>query len=303
MDRHLMVIGFPKCATTSLFHLLQQHPDLAATATKETRVLYPAIREHRVPTAEELEALASAFPPGGRVGLEASPATVFAPAGTIAAVAERLPGLHVVAVVRNPADRFWSAFQYLQAKTVLAQDHAFEQFLRVNLDGLDRGVTYGPNPNVDFQLEAGRYARYLQPWVDVLDGRVALITSAALAADPRQVVTRLAEWVGVAPTVDDMDVTPQNVTRRPRLPRLHRLAWRVNDRGEAFFRRHPRLEDRLRSAYYRLNGRPRAGMTTEQRRRVDAVYADDMARLQALLASGQVRGPVLGPDELVASVG
>jgi hypothetical protein len=99
-------------------------------------------------------------------------------------------------------------------------------------------------------------------------------------------VARTTAFLGVDPArLADAGLSSENRTTGFRSPRFQRVALDVNDRFEPFLRRHHGLKRRLRSAYFRLNGRPLPVAVSEQERAALAArYEEPNARLAEQLA-------------------
>ena len=72
------------------------------------------------------------------------------------------------------------------------------------------------------------------------------------AATLREVATFLAIDPGAFPSYE---FASENRTTAYKRAGFQKIALGLNDRFERFFRRHYKLKERLRAAYYRVNGR------------------------------------------------
>lgn len=122
---NFLIIGAQKCGTTALYDALRQHPDIYMSPIKEPFyfVLNDAPPPYRVPTQEyaqrlrysweEYTALFSAATHHRAIG-EASALYLssYQPAVTAAKIKSRLPEVRLIALLRHPVDRAYSAFQY-----------------------------------------------------------------------------------------------------------------------------------------------------------------------------------------------
>jgi hypothetical protein len=115
---NFLVIGAAKSGTTSLFRYLDQHPDIFMTPLKETLFFAPDCRkgaddgaQQGVSTLEAYEALFEGAEHCKAIG-EASPQYLYS---SVAAglVKDLIPTAKLVAVLRHPAERAYSAFLHL----------------------------------------------------------------------------------------------------------------------------------------------------------------------------------------------
>ncbi len=114
--------------------------------------------------------------------------------------------------------------------------------------------------NPYFGVEGGRYAAYLPAWLNrFAEDRLRVVSFDDLKADPIRVVTALCQWLDIDPeAARQTDTTPTNATAGFKNASLQRLALAANQRGERFFRKHPKLKSKLRATYRRFNGAPAA---------------------------------------------
>jgi hypothetical protein len=100
-------------------------------------------------------------------------------------------------------------------------------------------------------------------------------------------VATTARFLGLDPArIRDGGLSSENRTTGFRSSRFQRVALDVNDRFEPFLRRHHGLKRRLRSTYFRLNGRPLpVAVSNEERAALVARYVEPNARLAAQLTA------------------
>ena len=169
MDNQLpnfLILGSAKCATTSLHFYLNQHPDIFMTAKKECHYfcnqdiaagLYKA-QYRPVPSLEDYQAL---FKGSADVNVrgESSPMYLF-----YEQTAERIyqvcPHIKMVAVLRNPADRAYSA--YLHAVRDGLEELSFEQAIAAEPERMASGKFSATHAYHEF----GFYYRKLKPYFD-----------------------------------------------------------------------------------------------------------------------------------------
>ena len=172
MTPDFVVIGAQRCGTTALYAALRQQPDLYMAAVKEPRFFAfsdqpptfngPGAERFRQETVAEWRAYQALFAGaalGQRCG-EASPVylSAYQPAQTAAAMRRLAPELRLVAILRQPADRAYSAFWH-QRRLGSEPLADFRQALAAERSRLAAGWAPG------FGYAAnGRYAANLQPY-------------------------------------------------------------------------------------------------------------------------------------------
>jgi hypothetical protein len=237
-----VIIGAPKCGTSSVYQWLVDHP--AACGAREKEVFYLLDAGH------PLNAARPDYHAGGLAGYEAlfegcggapvvvEGSTQYLYAQTARDVLAALPTRPLVlALLREPARRLYSMFRYVRdtnerldprvtfhayVAALRRGDTAFLEracFTQVALHEMARGI------------EWGRYAHWLAPWYEVLGrDRVMAAVFEDVIADPRAHMRGLAARLGIDPAFyDDYRFTSYNVSVGLRAPRLHWLVHRTPD--------------------------------------------------------------------------
>jgi hypothetical protein len=108
---NFLIVGAPKCGTTSLYQYLRQHPDVYMSPLKEPRY-FPCFGvlpgESGVRDRAEYERLFDGAKTERAIG-EASPNYLHAPQAAERIAAE-LPDAKIIVSLRNPADRTYSSY-------------------------------------------------------------------------------------------------------------------------------------------------------------------------------------------------
>ena len=119
---NFLIIGAAKAGTTSLYHYLDQHPDVFMSPIKETNYFAfrpngdPYGREIRFPvrTADEYRRLFRSVTSEQAIG-EASPLYLEYPE-TASKIHDCLPNIRLIVILREPADRALSAYSMRRRK-------------------------------------------------------------------------------------------------------------------------------------------------------------------------------------------
>ena len=254
-DRYLLIIGAMKCATTSLFGYLAEHPAIAPATVKEPEY-FSRQQGHRVDLAR-YEDLWPDFDPARHAwAMEASTGyTKWGEPG----VAERIHAYGIrpklVYVVRDPFERIESHYNFM------LQDPDWQ-----------RNIT-------DARLvQTSDYAHFADAYAAVFGRENLLVLDyAELSGDPAAAVNRVAAFLGLDPVRTIADASARNVTGLPksRLERgLRRLAPGVGRATPEALKRPVRgLLATIRPQKARL--------TPRQRARIAELLAPGMARLGA----------------------
>lgn len=195
-----LVCGAQKAGTTALYDALQAHPDVCMSRPKETEFFnwryrrgWDWFRSHfdhyRGETA---------------IG-EASTRTMPTPEAP-ERIAERLPDVKLIFVLRNPIDRAHSAFWYYVSKGILCPREGFSSFIRNEGHPLRQEI-----------IHYGFYDRHLSRFLWTFDNKQCLtLRYGALQENPEDVFRELCEFIGVDSGEGSFSRGERsNVTQRP----------------------------------------------------------------------------------------
>lgn len=248
-----VIAGVNKAGTTGLYVALASHPQVAASAVKETKFFMPLRYGKPLPPISEY---ASYFTGAHdeRVRLEATPAYFYGGRALATGMRDALGDPRVVVVFREPVSRFVSFFEYQKARLRLPEEMTIEEYLagceRMSLRDFD-----DPENEKHFGFHGGCYADFLAAWTDTYGDRLRILYLEDLIARPDDMLRSLGEWLAIDPHGFRFEHTAtENRTVGFKNRRLQQLALFANDRAERFLRRHHGLKARLRALYYRFNG-------------------------------------------------
>ena len=276
----VVIAGPGKTGTTSLFWYLSQHPDICAADVKEIRYFTPLSEGDGVlpPIAEYAAHFARCS--GERHRLEASPQYFHGGEAIAPAMAQTLPGVKVIALLRNPVDRLWSTFRFARSRLAdLPEDMTFEAYVEACREVRDRREAFSQDNRLYWTIQGGFYDEYLDPWLEAFGDDVRIAFSERMAAEPAAVVGDLFGWLDIDPDVaGSITYSVENRTVPVRSATMQRLALALND--EALLGRHRRLKEPLRRVYYALNRRPEPErMEPETRRMLEELFEPGNAAL------------------------
>lgn len=282
-----LIAGVNKAGTTSLFVTLAEHPDIAPASVKETRYFLPARWGRPLDPRAVYESYwvdAGDAP----VRLEATPGYFSGGPALVHAVRDVCGEAKIVIVLREPVARLLSYYAFQQARLRIPESMTLAEYL-ARADALTDSDFRDPENEVYFGARGGMYADDLPAWVDEFGADVLVLFFEHLVARPADTMGRAARFLGVDPAgLPAEGLRSENRTTGYRNPRLQRVALGFNDRFEPFLRRHHGLKRRLRTAYFRMNGRPMPVTVSDaDRAALAARFADANARLaQQLSAMG-----------------
>ena len=206
------MIGAQRSGSTYLHSLLDAHPDIAMAR--------PVRPEPKVFLSDEVLARGRqwyvdtyfAHAPGEAVLGEKS--TSYIEDARAASRAERvLATADVVAVLRDPVARAVSNWRFSTANGF--EHRSLETALRENLQGARRWDESSTSVSPFAYIERGRYASYLEPWLEVFGPRVHIVLLKELLASPGPLQDLYAR-LGVAPFTPPSGGDPVNASEGPR---------------------------------------------------------------------------------------
>jgi hypothetical protein len=266
-----VIAAAEKAGTTSLFRSLSEHPQVAPASVKETRYFQPILYGQEL---EPLSVYESYFSEAGDapVRLEATPRYLYGGR----ALAERMhevlgPDARVLMVLREPVARFASFFEFQKARLRIPEDVTADDYLKRS-DAMTDADFRDPANHAWFGFRGGCYADWVPEWQAVFGDRLLVVFFEDLIDDTERTLRTVAEFLGIDPDrFPSYELSSENRTTGYKQAGFQKLALGLNDRFERFLRRHYKLKERLRAAYYRINGR---GVKEEVPERVRAMLRE-----------------------------
>jgi hypothetical protein len=203
-----LIVGAQRSGSTTLYRVLSEHPEVARpTVNKGTA--YFDVAYHRGPRWYRghfpLAFRARRKHGPGVVTFESSGYYMFHPLA-VARIAQDLPGVRVIVLVRDPVERAYSAYRH-----ELARGFETEPF-EVALD-LEEERTAGEADRIladptyesfhhrhHSYLARSRYSEQIDRLLDALGPeRVCILDAGAFFGDPAAEFERLRSWLGLSP--------------------------------------------------------------------------------------------------------
>lgn len=300
--RDAVIAGVNKAGTTSLFVALSEHPGIAPSAVKETRYFLPARYGQPLAPRSVWEDYFAGAPADAAVRLEATPSHIYGGAKVATAMQDVLHDPHAIFVLREPVSRAISFFTYQKVRLRIPAEQPITEYL-AEADALGTDASNDPAAEPWFAVGGGRYADYLPGWIDTFGAdRILVVDFDEWIAEQLSVRDGVATWLGLDPTEFPAgDTASENRTTGYKWAGLQKVALAGNDRLERVFRRHPEIKRRLRSLYYRVNGRStREEIPQSVRDDLAQRFAEPNARLAALLREHRLTVPGWLADQVPA---
>ena len=198
-----LIIGAQKCATTTLFELLRQHPAINMPLEKEVPFFTEAACEEN-----DWANYAGRYfgQEDDRLWGKATPQYMCDPSAA-ARIHALMPSVKLVAILRDPIERTWSHYQMGRRRDTEARsfDDAIDPLLRSDSLARSRRLPVpahreGYEPESDFYIAWSEYGRILEQYVQLFGSeRVLVLYTEDLERDPEGTLDHLMAFIGLAP--------------------------------------------------------------------------------------------------------
>ncbi|MEL7509555.1 MAG: sulfotransferase [Cyanobacteria bacterium J06554_1] len=282
---NFIVIGAAKCGTTSLVHYLAQHPQVFMSPEKEPRFFAPEfftkyisgpIRKGTIRNemeVEEYEGLFEDVTTEKAIG-EASTEYIFFPE-TPKRIKELIPDVKLIAILRNPSDRAFSAycFQLRDGVEPLSFEHSLHAESKRSKEYWRPGWLY---------QKAGFYFEQLSRYFDVFEpNQIRVYLYEDLDKRPVETLRDIFNFLDV-----DQDFIPdlsrKNVSALPKNFVLNRLLSNQSPLISLKPYLPKQLLELLRYVKKR-NRKPKPKLSYELKTELTELYKDDILKLQTLI--------------------
>jgi hypothetical protein len=286
---NFLVIGAAKAGTTAMWHYLGQHPQIYMSPHKEPR--YFALcgrpvdfrgpgdmtRFHFVTDFADYEALFDGVKGETAIG-EASPWYLYVPSAA-PAIKERLPGVKLVAILREPVERAFS--NYLHAvREGLEPLRSFREAMEAE----EGRIQAGWSPRFHYR-QKGFYYQQLSHYLEFFDRRqfwICLYDD--FLENPAEVFADLFNFLDIDSEFE-VDVRQKlNVSWVPRSRALAQILREGNTLTRGMRRVVPKgIREKIKERIGAFNERPKPILSAEDRARYRSEYRDDVLQLESLL--------------------
>lgn len=212
-----IIIGAQKSGTTSLFNYLSQHPQVRPSFTKEVH-FFDGGKDPSIDTyAKGIDWYRAHFPLHANKGHEvitgeASPLYLFNPYAP-ERIARDLPGVKLIALLRNPVHRAISHYYHEKRKNreplpILDAFDAEKNRIRSVL----KQQNYKNLSYINYTyLKRGHYAEQLERYLNLFSrNRILILKSEDFFSQPTAILSRTCKFLGVDHTFRFPDLTPHN---------------------------------------------------------------------------------------------
>lgn len=284
---NFLIIGTGKAGTTSLYHYLQQHPQIYMSPIKEPKFFgfgeyHPVITSPQIPNYQITTSLAEYK----ALFAAATNETALGEASTyylsLEKAAQRiyhyLPHVKLIAILRQPVERAYSHF----LMNIRNGTEPYNFLLAWQKDQQRRTSHWVPGYSYRYP---GYYAAHLQRYLAVFPRQQLLIfLYEDWQNNPQAVLQRIFRFLQVDETFEPNLQTKYNVGRAPKSPFLHALLTRPNGIRRILHQLFPiTIRQHIGTYIMKKNLYSLPKLDIQLRQQLTEVYIEDIKQLQQIV--------------------
>lgn len=286
---NFFVIGAGKSGTTSLYHYLKQHPQIFMSPVKEPKYFALAGQsldfrgpgdQRIVPqTTNTRESYLDLFKGASDEPILGEASTIYLNTGdTARRMAEQVPGAKLVAILRHPADRAYSAYMHLRRDGYETLP-SFSEALEAEPHRAREGYYY------HWHLRSrGYYGRQLKTYYDRFPAsQIRVYLYEDFSGSPRRVLTDIFRFLGVDDSFMPDISARHNQSGIPRSQSVQNFLTRSHPLKEWLKSIVPEGVGHRAISLLQPRVIERPGLSPELRARLTEEYREDILQLQDLI--------------------
>lgn len=237
---NVVIVGAPKCGTSSIFTWLTDHPEVCGARVKETFYLmdsgHPKLKQDSNFHDHGLDGYKNYFDhcQGHKIVVEATTHYIYQQT-SLEVLSSLTPTPHIIFVLRKPSERIYSSFQYTQNNLAnLDKDITFSEFIAMIRNGSIKALsTHFTSPTNAYVLtrdiKYSQYIDYILLWLTQFDQEyIHIFLFEVMKKNPYAFMYDLATRIGLEPSFyQTYDFTKKNETFYIRNQPLYRQARKV----------------------------------------------------------------------------
>lgn len=287
---NFIIIGAAKSGTTSMKHILAQHPEIFIYLSPKPRFFTfkdelpnycgpgdQAFNQTSITNIDRYQALFAEVKDQIAIGEKS---TSYLVSSTIASerIHQYLPEVKLIAILRHPADRAYS--NYLNKVQVGLEKLAFPEALAA--EKARQQANWSPSWQY---LQNGYYAARLKDYFQYFSpSQIRIFLYEDWTGNPRKLLADLFEFIQVDPGFAPNLNRRYNVAKIPRYPLLSKLLLYPNPLRNLLSRSLPGgLRSQLSAQVQKTQWKKPPALETSLRRQLTDLYRQDILELQSLI--------------------
>ena len=281
---NFFIVGAAKSGTTSLYHYLDQHPDIFMSRVKEPH--YFVDWDKYVKNLEEYEALFAAWNGERAVG-EASTGYLYDPSSP-ARIKELVPHAKIIILLRNPAEMAFTLWRHMRRQGKRGEHLTFRAALKIEIARLSDPKFKAKNQDSwhgnFYYYSRALYFSQVKRFFDTFgNNNVHVIIFEEFAENPMEKCREVFRYLGVdesfMPSIDRF-----NVGREVRHRGLHKIIHNPTPFQAKIAAALPKkMVEGARKLMVKLNSKPAPLIDKDLERELIGKYQPDIKKLSALI--------------------
>lgn len=284
---NLVIAGVNKAGTTSLFSYLAKHPNVSGSNIKETCYFLPIRYGEALAPLSEYQSLFH-YDKFSSIYMEATPGYFYGGIELIENIKHTLPEAKIVLLLRDPAKRLISFFNFMKSMLLIDQDMTLKSYID-HCRSLSSDELRDRANNPYFGVEGGYYNRYIGDWIEQFGERVKILFFEDMKDNPSLFLTELSGWLDLAPDFyTNYEFAIANKTSTYKNRQLHQLSIMANMRFEAIFRRYPVVKHFLKGVYLKLNTGSTLSVSQYESKMAQVLYLESNKELVNIISEAGI---------------
>lgn len=289
-EKHLIIAGTTKAATTSLYFYLSDHPQICGSSIKETRYFldpdYPLQSQSRYDGKTNTYSYYFKDCERAMVRMEATPDYMYGnqtPGWIKGCFGEQAT---ILFLLREPISRIESWYNFAKQDGHIPETETIEQYVKSMLSQKNLANL----PQYMRALEQGRYASYIQNWsAHFAPEQIKIVFMEDIKQNPQEVLQKIAQEIGInADFYQDYEVEVKNKTVQMKNPKLHQAYKQFRFKVRNYTHNKPVIHKRLQwlrksfePLYLKLNqsGQDAQTLSDETKAQLLDYYRHELLRL------------------------
>jgi hypothetical protein len=197
----VFILGFTKCATTSLYNQLMQHGQVSGTKRKEPHFHFAQVIGERFEGPADNDAVSQMFVTDarryaalyepGKLSIDGSAMSIEDPR-VLERIDAQFPAARHIIMLRDPVERAFSAYSHLIRDA--RETRSFRAAIEHELSGAR--ATYMP---IWHNVKSSRYVEAVQHARGLLGERLKVVSYRDYARNNRETMDEVARFIGLSP--------------------------------------------------------------------------------------------------------
>ena len=262
---NLLIPGYHKSGTTTLFHELSKHPDICPSIVKEPFYFRPFINKKKMPPIDEYRKN-FIFAKNESFLMEGSPTYIYGGERVAKKIHETLGNVKIIICIRNPINHLYSIYKHKLRFMKENKNLSFLSFIQSNKD-----------------FSKQKYNEHIQGWYNVFDENIKCIFFDDLIKNPNKVLKDIYKWLDLEPLlINNSRLENTNLGQTYKNSLIHILALYIFKKTKNIIPHN--LFIIIRKFYFKLNGTEiKSSLTEEAKSYLEPIFFPHLNGLKDIL--------------------